>query len=87
MSYSAENIRNICLLGHSGVGKTMLAERQIVLSVYPICLTFIFLQRIQNPINKNIVPLHIVFVNKKTTKYSVITGEKAKIPQGKCPVG
>ena len=28
-----------------------------------------------------------VFVNKKTTKYSVITGEKAKIPQGKCPVG
>jgi len=40
-----------------------------------------------NNINIYIVPLHIVFVNKKTTKYSVITGEKAKIPQGKCPVG
>lgn len=30
MSYSAENIRNICLLGHSGVGKTMLAESMAV---------------------------------------------------------
>jgi len=28
-----------------------------------------------NTINIYIVPLHIVFVNKKTTKYSVITGE------------
>jgi len=33
-----------------------------------------------NTINIYIVPLHIVFVNKKTTKYSVITEEKAKIP-------
>jgi len=31
-----------------------------------------------NTINIYIVPLHIVFVNKKTTKYSVITGEKQK---------
>ena len=26
MSYSMEKIRNICLLGHSGNGKTSLAE-------------------------------------------------------------
>ena len=32
MSYSAENIRNICLLGHSGVGKTMLAESMLYLT-------------------------------------------------------
>ena len=27
MSYSVQNIRNVCLLGHSGNGKTALAER------------------------------------------------------------
>ena len=27
MSYSVQNIRNVCLLGHSGSGKTALAER------------------------------------------------------------
>ena len=32
MSYSAQNIRNICLLGHSGVGKTMLAESMLNLT-------------------------------------------------------
>lgn len=32
MSYSAANIRNICLLGHSGVGKTMLAESMLYLT-------------------------------------------------------
>ena len=32
MSYSAQNIRNICLLGHSGVGKTMLAESMLYLT-------------------------------------------------------
>ena len=26
MSYSVQNIRNVCLLGHSGSGKTSLAE-------------------------------------------------------------
>ena len=26
MSYSVQNIRNVCLLGHSGSGKTALAE-------------------------------------------------------------
>ena len=26
MSYSVQNIRNICLLGHGGNGKTALAE-------------------------------------------------------------
>ena len=26
MSYSVQNIRNVCLLGHSGNGKTALAE-------------------------------------------------------------
>ena len=26
MSYTAQNIRNICLLGHSGSGKTTLCE-------------------------------------------------------------
>ena len=32
MSYSAQNIRNICLLGHSGVGKTMLVESMLNLT-------------------------------------------------------
>jgi elongation factor G len=32
MSYSAQNIRNICLLGHSGVGKTMLVESMLYLT-------------------------------------------------------
>ena len=26
MSYSVQNIRNVCLLGHGGSGKTALAE-------------------------------------------------------------
>ena len=29
MSYSAQNIRNICLLGHGGNGKTSLAESML----------------------------------------------------------
>lgn len=32
MSYSAEKIRNICLLGHSGSGKTSLAESMLFLT-------------------------------------------------------
>lgn len=29
MSYSAQNIRNVCLLGHGGNGKTSLAESML----------------------------------------------------------
>ena len=29
MSYSAQNIRNVCLLGHAGKGKTSLAESML----------------------------------------------------------
>ena len=29
MSYSTETIRNVCLLGHSGSGKTALAESML----------------------------------------------------------
>ena len=32
MSYSAQNIRNICLLGHAGNGKTSLAESMLFLT-------------------------------------------------------
>ena len=32
MSYSAQNIRNICLLGHGGNGKTSLAESMLYLT-------------------------------------------------------
>ena len=32
MSYSAQNIRNICLLGHGGNGKTTLAESMLFLT-------------------------------------------------------
>ena len=32
MSYSMEKIRNICLLGHSGNGKTSLAESMLYLN-------------------------------------------------------
>ena len=32
MSYSVQNIRNVCLLGHSGSGKTALAESLISVS-------------------------------------------------------
>ena len=30
MSYSAQNIRNVCLLGHGGNGKTSLAESMLL---------------------------------------------------------
>ena len=30
MSYSAQNIRNICLLGHGGNGKTTLDRKSVV---------------------------------------------------------
>ena len=32
MSYSAQNIRNVCLLGHGGNGKTSLAESMLYLT-------------------------------------------------------
>ena len=32
MSYSVQNIRNVCLLGHSGSGKTSLAEAMAYLA-------------------------------------------------------
>ena len=32
MSYSAQNIRNVCLLGHAGNGKTSLAESMLYLT-------------------------------------------------------
>ena len=32
MSYSVQNIRNVCLLGHSGSGKTALAESLIYIT-------------------------------------------------------
>lgn len=32
MSYSAQNIRNICLLGHGGNGKTALTESMLYLT-------------------------------------------------------
>ena len=32
MSYSVQNIRNVCLLGHSGNGKTALAESMLYLT-------------------------------------------------------
>ena len=31
MSYSVQNIRNVCLLGHSGNGKTALDTRSLCL--------------------------------------------------------
>ena len=36
MSYSAQNIRNVCLLGHGGNGKTSLAESMLSTAVAPI---------------------------------------------------
>ena len=32
MSYSVQNIRNVCLLGHGGNGKTSLAESMLYLT-------------------------------------------------------
>ena len=32
MSYSVQNIRNVCLLGHSGSGKTALAESLLLMT-------------------------------------------------------
>ena len=32
MSYSVQNIRNVCLLGHSGSGNTALAESLIYIT-------------------------------------------------------
>ena len=32
MSYSTQNIRNVCLLGHGGNGKTSLAESMLYLT-------------------------------------------------------
>ena len=34
MSYSVQNIRNVCLLGHGGNGKTSLAESMLYTARY-----------------------------------------------------
>ena len=36
MSYTAKDIRNVCLLGHSGTGKTSLVESML----YMTCLLY-----------------------------------------------
>ena len=47
MSYSVQNIRNVCLLGHGGNGKTSLAESMLYLTGGTV--------RLGNPVDGNTV--------------------------------